>query len=171
MHLIIDGYNVMHALPVEKEWPGKTSQDRRGSFLERLRAWVGSRPHRVTVVFDGAKGGDAMGGYERSGNLEIRYSRRGEEADEVIRRMVEEEANPREILLVSSDKGVSGHARSAGASIAGAHELVKRLAPDPKGGPGTRNAGAEAFERRVKGYEPQERRRARARSRSALQLW
>jgi hypothetical protein len=167
MHLIIDGYNVMHALPVEKEWPGRNSRERRGHFLGALRRYVGSRPHMVTVVFDGTKGGDDMGGYEKTGNLEVRYSRRGEEADQVIRRMVEESANPREILLVSSDKGVSGHGRSAGASIAGAHELVRCLSPNP---PRTASP-AESFERNVKGYEPEEAGRPRRRSRSPLQLW
>lgn len=167
MHLIIDGYNVMHALPLEKEWPGRNSMERRGNFIARLRAYAGSRPHLVTVVFDGTKGGEDLGGYEKAGNLEIRYSRRGEEADAVIKRMVEEAPRPTDILLVSSDKGVTGHARSAGASIAGAHELVRRLSPNPPRPVGP----AESFERRVKGYEPEERGRSRPRGKSPLHLW
>lgn len=167
MHLIIDGYNVMHALPLEKEWPGRTPQDRRNTFISRLKAYVGSRSHLVTVVFDGTKGGEDLGGYEKSGNLEIRYSRRGEEADEVIKRMVEEAARPRDILLVSSDKSVASHAHSRGASIAGAHELVRRLSPNP---PRPARAG-ESFERRVKGYEPEEKGRSRPRGSSPLHLW
>jgi len=170
MHLIIDGYNVMHALPVEKEWPGKASKDRRAFFVEKVRAYLGGRNHRATLVFDGAKGGEDMGGHETHGRLEVQYSRRGEEADDVIKRMLEESGNPREVLVVSSDKGITGYVRSLGASVAGAHELVKRLMPNPPGG-GSRSA-ASAFERGIKGYDPDDGpRMSRPRSGSALQLW
>lgn len=71
MHLIIDGYNVMHALPMEKEWPGKVSKDRRAFFIGKVCAYLGVRNHRATLVFDGAKGGDDMGGHETQGRLEV----------------------------------------------------------------------------------------------------
>ena len=170
MHLIIDGYNVMHALPLEKEWPGKVSMDRRAFFIEKVRIYLGARSHRATLVFDGAKGGDDMGGHETHGRLEVRYSRRGEEADDVIKRMIVESGNPREVLVVSSDKGISGYVRSLGASTAGSHELINRLMPNIRE-EGSRSA-ASAFERGVKGYDPDDGpRKSRPRSGSGLQLW
>jgi len=170
MHLIIDGYNVMHALPVEKEWPGKASKDRRAFFIGAVGAYLGGRSHRATLVFDGTKGGEDMGGHETHGSLEVVYSRRGEEADEVIKRMLEVSGNPREVLVVSSDKGITGYVRSMGGSVAGAHELVKRLMPNPlREGPGS---AAAVFERGVKGYDPDDRpRKSRPRSGNGLQLW
>ena len=170
MHLIIDGYNVMHALPMEKEWPGKASKDRRSFFVEKVRTYLGARNHRATLVFDGAKGGDDMGGHETHGRLEVLYSRRGEEADDVIKQMIEESGNPREVLVVSSDKGISGFVRSLGASVAGAHELVQRLMPNqPSAGS---LSAASVFERGIKGYDPDDGpRRSRPRSSSPLQLW
>jgi len=170
MHLIIDGYNVMHALPMEKEWPGKVSMERRAFFIEKVRIYLADRNHRATLVFDGAKGGDDMGGHETHGRLEVRYSRRGVEADDVIKDMVEESVNPREILVVSSDKGISGFVRGMGASVAGAHELIMRLMPN-KSSDG-RESAASSFERNVKGYDPDDSpQKSRPRSSSALQLW
>ena len=170
MHLIIDGYNVMHALPMEKEWPGQASKDRRAFFIGKVGAYLGTRNHRATLVFDGTKGGEDMGGHETHGRLEVVYSRRGEEADDVIKRMLEESGNPREVLVVSSDKGITGYVRSLGASVAGAHEMVRRLMPNSsRDGQGS---AAAAFERGIKGYDPEiGPRKSRPRSGSALQLW
>lgn len=129
MHLIVDGYNVMHALPVGLDWPGASFRERREGFLDRLSAYAAERSHRVTVVFDGAKGGDAEGGAETWGTMRVIYTARGIEADHTIREMVEASAAPADVLLVSSDKSLSGYARSLGASVARADELVGKVWP------------------------------------------
>ncbi len=169
MHLIIDGYNVMHALPVGREWPGRTFQDRRNHFLDRLRRYAEGRPHRITVVFDGGKGGEALGGAENVGGIEVSYSSLGVEADHLIRGMVERARVPGEILLVTSDKRVASHAHGLGASTARADELVNRLLP----GRGAGEDPGEALERLVKGVLPEAPpgRAARPRSRDRLHLW
>ena len=127
MHLIVDGYNVMHALPVGLDWPGASFRERREAFLDRLSAYAGGRSHRVTVVFDGAKGGDERGGAETWGVVRVIYTARGVEADHAIRDLVETSPDPRDVLLVTSDKSVSGHARSLGASVARSDELIGKV--------------------------------------------
>jgi len=168
VHLIVDGYNVMHALPVGREWPGRTFQDRRNCFLDRLGEYAAGRPHRLTVVFDGARGGDEMGGADWRGGVEVLYSARGTEADELILRLLESSPRPSAVLLVTSDKSLAGHARSLGASTARSDELVRRLAPSgrPEG-----LAGAALFESRVKGFRPEPPRHPARPSKSALHLW
>jgi hypothetical protein len=168
VHLVVDGYNVMHALPVGREWPGRTFQDRRHYFLDRLGDYAAGRPHRVTVVFDGARGGDEMGGADWRGGVEVLYSARGSDADSLILRLLDATPRVSAVLLVTSDKSLAGHARSLGASTARADELVKRLNPrGPQPGPD----GAALFERHVKGFAPEVHRHASPRSKSPLHLW
>lgn len=151
MLLIIDGYNVMHS--GDREWPGARFQDRRRGFLERLDAYGAGRPHRITVVFDGAKGGDGMGGAERVGSVEVRYSARGVEADELIRGMLDATPSPGEVLVVTSDRSVASYARTRGAATARSDELVRRLFAAPPA------AGPASGEHRLKGVLPDPPRR------------
>ncbi len=154
MHVLVDGYNVMYSLPVGEEWPGAALKDRRADFLRRLKAYVGERAHRVTVVFDGGKGGSEEGGADHAGAIRILFSPKGVEADDVLRDMVEREPRASDVLLVSSDKSVAGFASSLGASTARADELAGKLRPLEAG---TRRSGAGAG--------------GRSRRRENLRLW
>ncbi len=145
MELLVDGYNVMHALPLDQEWPGQAFKDRRAGFLRRLAYYAGGRPHRITVVFDGAKGGTAEGGADSIEGIRVYFSPRGVDADALMRRALEDAPRPKEVLLVSSDKALAGYARSLGASTARADELVRKLLPRrEKGG----NSGRSGTGRR-----------------------
>jgi len=169
LHLLVDGYNVMHAHPGGWEWPGGTLAARRASFLGRLERYATGRGCAVTVVFDGAKGGDEYGGEEAHGGVRVVYSRRGIEADSVILDLIETSGRPSDFLLVTSDRSVAGRARSLGAAVARADELAGRLRPVSPTAPST----AAVFERRVKGYSPETPSLKRRRSRPTrhLDLW
>jgi len=168
MELVVDGYNVMHALPGDRDWPGREFKDRRRGFLERLAAYGAGRPHRITVVFDGAKGGESMGGAESVGAVGVRYSARGIEADEVIRRIVDAAPRPGDLLVVTSDKSVASYARTRGASTARGDELARRLFPRLDAEPPAGGSG----EHRLKGVlPPTPRGRPSGRKGSPLGLW
>lgn len=169
MHVIVDGYNVMHALPVGREWPGRTFQDRRAHFLDRLAKYRGGRPHRISVVFDGGRGGDLQGGVENVAGIEVTYSARGIEADHLIERMLDGARMPLDVLVVSSDKRVANYARHRGASVARADELVACLMPFAA----APESAGDRLERTLKGVLPEEDsgRAARPRSKSRLHLW
>ena len=63
--------------------------------------------------------------YENTGGIEVIYSRFGELADEVIKRLVDESKNPAENLVVSSDREIKEFAQSCGAFVVSAQELYK----------------------------------------------
>jgi len=59
----------------------------------------------MTVVFDGWEGGPAEEERDRQEGIDIVYSRRGEKADDVIKRMVQHRGE--ECVVVSSDRDIA----------------------------------------------------------------
>lgn len=113
--IVIDGYNVIHRAPELRPGPDRTLRQSREKLLSLLAWAVGNHDSRFLVVFDGVEGGNRDGS---TGRIEIRYSRLPEKADDLIRRIVEDQVDRVERLtVVTSDIEVARHARQAGADI------------------------------------------------------
>ena len=83
------------------------------------------RGHRITVVFDGWEGGSPLEERDLAGGVAIIYSRLGEKADEVIKRLVA--AGSEEILVVTSDREIAAFAARRGKSSIASPEFAARL--------------------------------------------
>ena len=70
------------------------------------------KEHDITVVFDGWKGGGSAENYSVRGGVRIIYSRLGEKADSVIKRIIS--AEKKEWIVISSDRDIAAHAWSTG---------------------------------------------------------
>ncbi len=140
----------------------------------------------MTVVFDGLRAGGDFSTTRREGGVEVIYSRRGQTADEIIKRMVEEAPHPRDIMVASSDREIADFVKSQGASVTGARSLANRLelqaiSPDNQESfSPERTDRAAYYERYVKGYlgeeesstkSPKGQSRRSRRQRSSLRLW
>lgn len=66
------------------------------------------KDHDITVVFDGWKGGEGKESHTKRGCVRIIYSRLGEKADNVIKRIISAERH--EWIVVSSDREIANHA-------------------------------------------------------------
>jgi len=118
LHYLIDGYNLLYALP---EMPPGAWPDKRASLVRWLQD---RRPHgqnRVTVVFDSREG---LGDQTRAGEFQIIYTA-GETADDWISRRVREVSNPRVLVVVTDDQGLRRMIRGTGAKWASAKEFIK----------------------------------------------
>jgi predicted RNA-binding protein with PIN domain len=114
--IIVDGYNVIHRSPHFRPGEGRSLRDSRDKLVNLLSWTVGGEAVRIVVVFDGA---ESSGRDERSGRVEVRYSRPPDKADDVIRRMVEEEVERvAQVTVVTADLEVARHARAMGATVA-----------------------------------------------------
>jgi len=113
--IVLDGYNIVHRSPQLKPGPGRSLREAREKLVNLLSWMMGGESARFVVVWDGAEGG---GRDERSGRVEVRFSRPPEKADDLIRRIVETEVERVDRLtVVTSDLEVARHARAMGADV------------------------------------------------------
>ncbi len=104
MHLIIDGYNVIRQSQELQRLDARELEAGRTALLARLAAYRERCRHKITVVFDGWLGGDPKETRDRRQGMLIIYSRRGEKADEVIKRLLA--AERQRAVVVTSDREI-----------------------------------------------------------------
>jgi predicted RNA-binding protein with PIN domain len=115
--VVVDGYNLIHRSPDLRPGPDRTLEEARNKLLSLLSWAVGTGEARFLVVFDGAE--DAEAGPTGSGRVTVRWSKPPAKADDLIRRIVEEEIERVERLtVVTADLEVARHARAMGANVA-----------------------------------------------------
>lgn len=96
--ILIDGYNLIGIAhkDLEKE---------RNSLIQKLYEYAEIKEHKVTVVFDGWKNGQREESKSKSGNVTVIYSRIGDTADHVIKKIISSSSQP--WIVVSSDREIS----------------------------------------------------------------
>src|SRR5690348_14830619 len=120
-HLIIDGYNVLG----KRGQVGPNSEMAREQLVQELMIYRQRKGHAITVVFDGWKQGFGSERHEHRGGVEVIYSKRGEQADQVIGRLAAEFS--RSCAVVSSDHELQRCAQTHEAFIISASEFEARL--------------------------------------------
>jgi predicted RNA-binding protein with PIN domain len=114
--IVVDGYNLIHRVPELRPGPGTSLEESRNKLVNLLSWAVGAGDARFLVVFDGA---DVKDGDPGTGRVKVRFSRPPEKADDLIRRLVEDQVDRVERLtVVTSDVEVARHARAMGADVA-----------------------------------------------------
>lgn len=108
MHIIIDGYNLIRQSDSLRRQEKQSLEAGRRALILNLSEYKRKKGHRITVVFDGWENGPAMEERDRQGNIGIIYSRRGEKADDVIKRLVDNSSE--ETVVVSSDREIASYA-------------------------------------------------------------
>ena len=125
MPYVIDGNNLLGS------WGGPRVSDGRAEVLRRVSAFCRQRGAQALVVFDGPP---LRPDVERQafGNVTVRVPPPGQDADTLIRHLVESSPRPAELIVVSSDKAVYSYARHRGAAAIRAQEwnaLARRVEP------------------------------------------
>jgi predicted RNA-binding protein with PIN domain len=125
MHIIVDGYNLIRQSVTFRQSERKSLEEGRNALLRSLAGYRKLRGHRITVVFDGWVGGSPTEERDLAGGVEIIYSRLGEKADEVIKRLLGK--GDEEILVVTSDREIATFAVRRGQSAIASAEFDERL--------------------------------------------
>lgn len=122
VHLVVDGYNV-----TKTGYPTLPLEQQRLRLLGGLAMLAQRTGAEVTCVFDG-QDLDAPVIMAPPRGVRVRFSRTGETADELIRRLVRAEPQGRPVVVVSTDREVAEGVRRAGARPVASVLLLNRLA-------------------------------------------
>jgi predicted RNA-binding protein with PIN domain len=140
MPYLIDGNNLLGS------WGGPRGQDdRRGEVVRRVAAFCRARSVKATIVFDGHPLRPDMAAQDL-GPVSLRVPPAGQDADTVIRELVERASRPAETVVVTSDKALYSYCRTLGASVIRAHEwnaLERRVGAAPRDAPETEKPESE----------------------------
>jgi predicted RNA-binding protein with PIN domain len=118
---LIDGMNVIGSRPTGwwRDRPGAMRE-----LVDQLDAFADRGDEQVTVVLDGKP-------FELDGrdNVTVQFaSRRGPNAaDDDIAALVESDADPADLSVVTSDGDLARRVRDAGAAVVGAGDFRRRL--------------------------------------------
>ena len=107
MDIIIDGYNLIRQSDRLRRYERQSLEAGRRALIMNLAEYQKIRKHKITIVFDGWKNGEAEEERDRQAGIDIIYSRLGEKADEVIKRIADKSIN--ETVVVSSDREIASY--------------------------------------------------------------
>ena len=144
LRFIIDGYNVIKS--EHSRILGGSLESQRNNLISLIHAQKpqGSEKNVVTVVFDGKAENPFSGeGFSRQNSLgiEILYSE-NTNADRIIERLVNEDSNPANIVLVTDDRGIRRMTAGKGVKFIGTAEFWKKLyVKDSSKGKGRTDSG------------------------------
>jgi predicted RNA-binding protein with PIN domain len=131
LHIVIDGYNLIRQSPTLSSIESNSLEEGREALIARLAGYKRFKTHSITVVFDGAQARSLGQERTREKGIDIVFSRHGELADDVIKRIVAKEGG--RVVVVTSDKDVADYAVQHGAAIIGSvdFEFKMQMVGDP----------------------------------------
>ena len=125
MLVAIDGYNFIKQSPELRRLEQIALQKAREGLIERLAQYKRMKSHAITVVFDGGPQGIGTGHRDRSRGIEIIFSRAGEKADDVLKRLAAEKGKG--ITVVTSDRDIALFAEKKGAVAISVSDFAARM--------------------------------------------
>jgi len=125
MHLLIDGYNLLHVGRSLIQMNSTDLQRERDRLIDKISLYQRQRPCEITVVFDGWQGGWVTEKREMRKGIELVFSKRDEKADEVIKRMAK--AKGTGVIVITSDREIARFAERLSLSVIPSDQFFERL--------------------------------------------
>ncbi len=125
LHIIIDGYNFLHTTEMYGIPVAADLQEMREELLDSLVEYKKFKPHKITVVFDGTNAPFFSTKQSSHKGIGVRYSHKGELADDVIKRMAAHERS--RAIVVTSDNDIARSANASDASVLGSDEFAEKM--------------------------------------------
>ena len=125
MLLIIDGYNLLHVGRSLIRLSATDLQRERERLIDRLAVYRRNRVCDITVVFDGWQSGWVTENRGREKGIDLVFSKLGEKADEVIKRMMKEKGAG--VMVITSDREIAKFAERISVSVVPSEQFVEKM--------------------------------------------
>jgi len=125
IHIIIDGYNLIRQSNSFSDLDRQDIQLGREALLDTLAAYKRIKRHKITVVFDGTNAPPFPQQENRIKGIKVKFSRSGELADSLIKRMAGRERE--KALVVSSDLDIVNFATAEGAATISSSDFEEKI--------------------------------------------
>jgi len=125
VHIIIDGYNLIRQSNSLSDLDRQDIQLGREALLDMLAAYRRIKRHVITVVFDGTNAPPFSQHKNQVKGIKVKFSRSGESADSVIKRMASRERE--KALVVSSDLDIVNFAAAKGTATIGSSDFEEKI--------------------------------------------
>jgi predicted RNA-binding protein with PIN domain len=127
MRYLIDGYNLLHAIGLLGGQVGpQRLQTARLALLSQLHGWLGAETAGVTVVFDAARAAPGAVPEDHYQGIHIWYALDGQ-ADDLIEELIQNDAAPQQLTVVSDDHRVQNAARRRRCPVLGCMDYLDAL--------------------------------------------
>jgi hypothetical protein len=117
MHIIIDGYNLIRQSDTLKRFEKFSLEEGRNELVRRMASYKRLKRHKITIVFDGWIDGSPREERMKQGGINVIYSRQGEKADEVIKRMAHKRRGEEFVVVTSDGEVAAAISRTSGVTI------------------------------------------------------
>ena len=135
MTILIDGHNLIGQMQdLQLDDPHDEAQ-----LVARLKVYRSIVREPITVVFDAGEAHIPRQGLS-GGGVEVVFATERASADDIIVARIARTAEPRSVLVVSSDREIRAAARRAGARIMTSEDFAARMAQPQRPRPGRRRA-------------------------------
>ena len=104
LRIIIDGYNLIRQSSALRPYDSQDIAQGREKLIAMLVSYRTLKHHPILVVFDGWQDGGLTEHRTREKGIDVIFSKRGEKADEVIKRLVSRLRE--ELIVVTSDREI-----------------------------------------------------------------
>jgi uncharacterized protein len=132
--VIVDGYNLIRNDPTLSLIEARSLDAGRRALISRLSTRFDLNANDVTIVFDGSASPLPVPASERFGQIKVIFSRHGETADTVIKRLIAAVPPGPQVVLLSDDRELRTAAEARGGIAAGSAQRAR-----PRAAPGNMN--------------------------------
>lgn len=129
MLLLIDGYNLLHSGRTLANLNSIELQWERDGLIDKLSLYRHAKSIQITVVFDGWQSGWGTEKRERKKGIDLIFSRVGEKADEVIKRLIKEKGSG--TIVITSDREISNYANKLSVPVIPSDRFKEKMEDPP----------------------------------------